>query len=202
MCILVGHKQFELNTRLKRLQCWCMQTPPNSSTVCPCILTQDQRDDLMTICGDLISSADYDPTFLNRIITGDKTWCFLYDLQLKRQSATWKMPVSSWQIKKQGDAWTVVLFKWNCSHGIHLRRCNCNQIRYKEILGRLHDSIHSKCLELWCRKNWLPLHIALSLSKRNLQGNRSPFCHTLCTHLLSTMRLLSLSPHESTPMWA
>jgi hypothetical protein len=47
------------------------------------ILTQDQRDDRMSICGDLIDSADKDGTFVNRIITGDKTWCFLYDPQLK-----------------------------------------------------------------------------------------------------------------------
>ena len=48
----------------------------------PHILTQDQHDDSMMIYGDLISSADDDPTFLNRIITGDETWCFLYDLQI------------------------------------------------------------------------------------------------------------------------
>ena len=35
----------------------------------PRILTQDQRDDPMTICGDVISSADDDPTFLNWIVT-------------------------------------------------------------------------------------------------------------------------------------
>lgn len=49
----------------------------------PHVLMQDQRDDRMTICGDLISSADKDETFLNRIITGDETWHFLYDPQLK-----------------------------------------------------------------------------------------------------------------------
>jgi hypothetical protein len=43
----------------------------------PCVLTQDQCDDHMRICGDLIDSADKDGTFLNRIITGDETWCFL-----------------------------------------------------------------------------------------------------------------------------
>ncbi|KAJ4427289.1 hypothetical protein ANN_24907 [Periplaneta americana] len=47
----------------------------------PRILSQDQRDDRMTICGDLISSADDDPTFLNRIITGDETLCCI---QLRR----------------------------------------------------------------------------------------------------------------------
>ena len=52
----------------------------------PRIVIQDQRDDCMTmtICGNLISSADDDSAFLNRIITGDETWCLLYDPQLKR----------------------------------------------------------------------------------------------------------------------
>jgi hypothetical protein len=35
----------------------------------------------MSICGDLINSAHKNGTFPNRIITGDETWCFLYDLQ-------------------------------------------------------------------------------------------------------------------------
>ena len=52
----------------------------------PRILTQDQHDDRMTICGDLISTADQDRTILKCIITGDETWCFLYDPTLKRQS--------------------------------------------------------------------------------------------------------------------
>ena len=64
-----------------------------------------------------------------------------------------------------------------------------NKSRYKEILGRLRDSIRRKHPELWRRKNWLLLHNApthrLSLSKMNLQGNRLLFCHTHRTHLTS-----------------
>ena len=43
----------------------------------PRILMQDQCDDRMTICGDVIRSVDDDPTFLNQILTGDETWRFL-----------------------------------------------------------------------------------------------------------------------------
>jgi hypothetical protein len=50
----------------------------------PHILTQDKRDERMSICGDTINSADKDGMFFNQIIIGDKTCCFLYDLQLKR----------------------------------------------------------------------------------------------------------------------
>ena len=32
----------------------------------PCTLSQDQRDDRMAICGDLVSSADQDRKFLNQ----------------------------------------------------------------------------------------------------------------------------------------
>ena len=46
------------------------------------------------VCGDLISSADNVETFLNWIIKGDEIWHFLYDAQLKRQSTTWKTPLS------------------------------------------------------------------------------------------------------------
>ena len=49
----------------------------------PHILMQDQCDDHVTIYGDLISSADNDLIFRNRIITEDKTWSFMYNLQLK-----------------------------------------------------------------------------------------------------------------------
>ncbi|PSN36661.1 hypothetical protein C0J52_20299 [Blattella germanica] len=38
----------------------------------PRILSQDKGHDRIMICGDLISSVD-DPTFIDRIITGDET---------------------------------------------------------------------------------------------------------------------------------
>ena len=77
------------------------------------ILTQDQGDDRMTFCCDLISSADNDPTFLNRIITGDETWCFLYDPQLKRQSAIWKTPGKRRQDRSKDKVMLELFFDSN-----------------------------------------------------------------------------------------
>ncbi len=31
----------------------------------------------------------HDPNFLDSIITGDKSWCFSYDPEMKRPSAVW-----------------------------------------------------------------------------------------------------------------
>jgi hypothetical protein len=71
---------------------------PNSV---PRILKQDQRDDRMRACSDLVDSADKDGTFLNQIITEDETWYYLYDSQLKQQSATWKSLSSRKKEKKK-----------------------------------------------------------------------------------------------------
>jgi hypothetical protein len=46
----------------------------------------------MSTCSNLINGADKDGMFLNWIMTGDETWCFLYDPQQRRQLATWKSP--------------------------------------------------------------------------------------------------------------
>jgi hypothetical protein len=44
----------------------------------------------MSISSDLIDLADKDNKFLDRVITGDATWCFLYDPKTKQQSSEWK----------------------------------------------------------------------------------------------------------------
>jgi len=40
----------------------------------------------MRISGDIIDISGKDNRFLKNIITGDETWCFLYDLQTQRKS--------------------------------------------------------------------------------------------------------------------
>lgn len=60
--------------------------------------------------------ADKDKKFLNNIITGDKTWCFLYDAQTKWQSSEWKSlppPPQSKKIqvdREKGKAMLEVFF--------------------------------------------------------------------------------------------
>jgi histone-lysine N-methyltransferase SETMAR len=126
---------------------------------------QDQRDDHMSICGDLINCADKDWMCPNRIITGDETWCFLYEPQLKRQSATWKSP--SWPRKKKprqdrskGKVMLELFF--NASGIGHMKsipeRATVNKHRYKEILRHLCNSFRRKGPKLWRKKKWLLLY--------------------------------------------
>jgi len=52
-------------------------------------LTPEQREDRVTSCQDIIAMVDADKFFLNKIITGDETWCFAYDPETKRQGSEW-----------------------------------------------------------------------------------------------------------------
>ena len=61
----------------------------------PHSLTPGQKDRRIATCRDLIATADNDPDFFKKIVTGDETWCFAYDPTTKRQSAAWVGETSS-----------------------------------------------------------------------------------------------------------
>ena len=103
-------------------------------------------------------------TFLNRIITGDETWYFLHDPQLKRQSTTWKTPLSPRQQKSRRyrSKGKIKLERVFVSKGIVKEfipeDATVNKTRYKEILSRSRYSIRRKRPDLWRTKKWLLLH--------------------------------------------
>jgi hypothetical protein len=49
----------------------------------PQSLTPEQREDRVTSCQDIIAMPDTDKNFLNKIVTGDETWCFADDPEKK-----------------------------------------------------------------------------------------------------------------------
>jgi len=82
------------------------------------MLAHEHKETWMKIYSDLIDVADKDNKFLNNVITGDATWCFLYNPQKKQQSSEWKYSFSSpcskrfWVERGKGNlyykhVWTV-----------------------------------------------------------------------------------------------
>jgi hypothetical protein len=55
----------------------------------PHSLTPERREDRVTSCQHIIALADADKHSLNKIITGDETWCSAYDPETNRQSSEW-----------------------------------------------------------------------------------------------------------------
>jgi len=49
----------------------------------------------MMVAGDLFEKSMQDPTFLTKIFTGDESWVFTYNPEMKMQSAEWHTASSS-----------------------------------------------------------------------------------------------------------
>jgi len=55
----------------------------------PHALTREQMDERVAACQDLLDMINGDKNFLDKVITGDKSWCLAYDPETKRQSSVW-----------------------------------------------------------------------------------------------------------------
>jgi transposase len=60
----------------------------------PRLLTPKQKEQRVAICQELRQCAVDDPSFMSRVITGDKSWVCGYDPETKQQSSQWKSPGS------------------------------------------------------------------------------------------------------------
>jgi len=83
----------------------------------PQSLTPEQKDRRTAACQDLIATADSDPDFFKKTVTGDETWCFGYDPTTKRQSAAWVRETSPRPKKlrfqkSRVKTMLVIFFKW------------------------------------------------------------------------------------------
>ena len=56
----------------------------------PEILSEDQKQNQVKFCKDMLEKIKDNPDILRQIITGDETWVFQYDPETKRQSMQWK----------------------------------------------------------------------------------------------------------------
>lgn len=56
----------------------------------PYALTPEQKEHQVQVCEHLCQHASDEPTIMSRIITGDKSWFYRYDLGTKQQLSQWK----------------------------------------------------------------------------------------------------------------
>jgi len=55
----------------------------------PCLLTDAQKENSVTISQELFDRSNADENFLKNVITGDETWVYSYDVETKVQSSQW-----------------------------------------------------------------------------------------------------------------
>jgi hypothetical protein len=56
----------------------------------------------IAICKELLDRASEDENFLKRIITGDETWVYEHDVEMKMQSSQWVVKYSL-RLRKAGQ---------------------------------------------------------------------------------------------------
>jgi len=55
----------------------------------PKVLTNEQKENRVSISRELLDHVRGDPDFLEQVINGDETWVFEYVPETKRQSSEW-----------------------------------------------------------------------------------------------------------------
>jgi hypothetical protein len=55
----------------------------------PTNLSDEQKENRVLVSREILDRVTSEPDFLQRVITGDETWVFVYDPTTKRQSSQW-----------------------------------------------------------------------------------------------------------------
>ena len=85
-------------------------------------LTEDHKTERVRCCTQLLEHHHGDPTFLERIITGDETWVYYFEPESKRRSMEWRHPTSprTKKFKAQNSAGKIMATVFWDSQGVIL----------------------------------------------------------------------------------
>ena len=121
-----------------------------------------QKHHRKTVAEEMISEAQSDPTFMKRIITGDETWVYEFDMEAKQQSSEWRFedepkPKKSRQSRSKVKVMLTVFF--DCQGVVHHEYLPSGQTVNKEyylsVMKRLRDAVRRKRPEMWANNSWI-----------------------------------------------
>lgn len=146
--ISYGSVQSILTTDLNMRQVTAKFVPP--------ILTEEQKQQRLSISLELLERSASDSDFLRYIITGDETWVYGYDPETKVQGSQWKSPSAprAKKARQSGSSIKVMLIVFFDLDGIVLaefvpRNTTVNSEYYKGLLERLINDVCVKRPEKW-----------------------------------------------------
>ena len=140
----------------------------------PRLMTSDQQAHRVQVCQDLLDHSENNIKFLSKIITGDESWVYGYDVETKVQSLQWTRkttprPKKARQVRSKIKVLLTVFFDAGgvVHHEYLPEGSTVNQTYYIEVLKRLRNAIRRKMPELWRSGDWFfhqdnaPAHSAL-----------------------------------------
>lgn len=149
-----------------------------SAKFVPKLLSEEQKQQRVTLASDLKDSIDSNPGLIDKIITGDESWIYGYDPETRMQSSQWKHSGSPRpkKARKSRSQIKVMLIIFLDSTGIVHHEflepgTTVNQYVYLDVIKRLRESIRKKRPNLWQNQDWFlhhdnaPAHTALSVQQ-------------------------------------
>ena len=131
----------------------------------PHSLNPEQKDRRTAACRELIATADSDPDFFKKIVTGDETWCFAYKPTTKCQSTEWFREASPRPKKLQFHKsrvknMLVIFFDWQCViHKAFVPEGEIiNAVYYEGVMERLLNRIRRVRSGMCESGDWFLLH--------------------------------------------
>ena len=152
--ITIAEMRAELDVGVRALE--AMLSSLGYSKVCarwvPRMLTQENKENRLSVSRDLLNQyEDERDSFLDRIVTGDETWCHHYEPESKRQSMEWHHTgsPSKTKFKRLPSAGKVMCtIFWDRKGVVPLdfleSGTTINSDRYVETLTKLKDRIARK----------------------------------------------------------
>ena len=131
----------------------------------PKLLNFQQKLNRKNISEESLAAVNEDPNLIKRIITGDETWVYGYDVETKAQSSQWKRPdeprpKKARQVRSNVKVLLTVFFDYNGI--VHYEFLptgrTVNKEYYLEVLRRLREKIRQKRPDLWAEKSWILHH--------------------------------------------
>lgn len=136
-----------------------------SAKFVPKLLNFDQKQHRINIAQDMLNDVNDDPDLLKRVITGDESWVYGYDVETKAQSSQWKSPgeprpKKARQVRSNVKVLLTVFFDY---HGVVHEEFlpqgrTVNKEYYLEVMRRLRESIRKKRPEMWKENSWILHH--------------------------------------------
>ena len=123
----------------------------------PKLLNFDQKTRRMTIAQGMFNDVNDDPDLLKKVITGNESWLYGYDVETKAQSSQWKhtestRPKKARQVRSNVKVLLTVFFDY---HGvvhkdlkITLKLCAVCVKQYERNACNCGKTIHSFCITI------------------------------------------------------
>lgn len=131
----------------------------------PKLLNFQQKQYRKEVAQQMLNDVENDPELLKRVITGDESWVYGYDVETKTQSSQWKTkseprPKKARQVRSNVKVLITVFFDWKgvVHYEFLPRGRTVNKEYYVEVLRHLREAIRKKRPELWANKTFILHH--------------------------------------------